>query len=76
MSETVDEALTDEGVEPAQDPCAKHSLREEVPGISPAIVGNTTDIVSRDWTGDGDEGHEDEAAGAREMIESVEDADD
>ena len=39
----------------SQDRLANADDATEIPEIPPEIVGNTTDIVSRDWTGVGGE---------------------
>ena len=39
----------------SQDRLANQNNATDIPAIPPEIVGNTTDIVSRDWTGVGGE---------------------
>ena len=48
MSERTDDIRTDNDVELGEN---QPSEATDVPGIPTELVGNTTDIVSRDWTG-------------------------
>jgi hypothetical protein len=51
-------------VEPVFDRPGDESKTSNVPAIPPELVGNTTDIVSRDWTGSGEGATEDEQSAA------------
>lgn len=50
----------DERAEPEPDRPADEPETSPVPAIPPEIVGKTTDIVSRDWTGLGEGAAEDQ----------------
>lgn len=59
-----------------QDRLDRQDDATEIPGIPPEVVGNTTDIVSRDWTGVGGEAVDlDEEADEAIEAEEAEEAD-
>ena len=63
-----DEARTDDDIESGYDRPGDESKTSTVPAIPPELVGNTTDIVSRDWTGLGEGATEDEQSAAAQGV--------
>jgi hypothetical protein len=65
MNDTTPQTQTSEDTEHTDErPAAEAEMVE--PGIPPEIVGNTTDLVSKDWTGSGHSGPDDQWIDDRE----------